>query len=98
MDWRFYDEGEFVEIDGRDDRPGFTEALRDSVGTRAPRGHPEGISTFWIDRLLDRLANWTTPGTELLSGNATYLERTETGIRAGSLYEMFDDERCPSTT
>ncbi len=94
-DWRFFDRDGLVEVDLGPDWPGFIETLADSLGTRAPRGHPEGLSTFWLDRMLERLDAWVTPGTELGNGNATELIRTESGVRATSLYELFDDEEMP---
>ncbi len=87
-DWRFFDRDGLMEVDLGPEWPGFTETLADSLGTRAPRGHPEGLSTFWLDRMLERLDAWVSPGTELGNGNATELIRTDSGVRAASLYSQ----------
>ena len=91
-DWRFFERDGLVEVDLGPGWRGFNETLADSVGTRAPRGHPEGLSTYWIDRLLDALDSSAAAGAALLDGNATELIRTDTGVRASSQYELFEDE------
>lgn len=84
-----------MEADLGPEWPGFNEALGDSVTTRAPKGYPEGLSTYWIDRTLTALANGGPPGTVLASGNATSLILTEDGVCAHSHYEVFEDEQMP---
>jgi hypothetical protein len=75
---------------------GFTEALNDSVGTRAPRGHTPGLSTYWIDRTLDALHKASGPGTVIASGNAGELVLDQEHVVARSQYEAWDDERMHS--
>jgi hypothetical protein len=84
-----------VDADLGPEWPGFNEALRDSVTARAPKGHPEGPSTYWIDRTLTALANGGPPGTLLVSGNATSLVLSVDGVCARSDYELFEDEQIP---
>jgi hypothetical protein len=93
--WTFSERDGLVEVDLGPGWPGFTETLADSLGTRAPRGHPAGLSTFWLDRTLERLDAWATPGTELANGNATELIRTESGVKACSIYDGFAEEEMP---
>jgi hypothetical protein len=57
IDWQYTDRDDgIIEVDLGPEWPGFTEALNDSVSTRAPKGHPPGLSTYWIDRVLEALA------------------------------------------
>jgi hypothetical protein len=77
-----------------DTSPGFNEALNDSIGSRAPRSHPEGLSTYWIDRADNELRQ-AEDGDVLLFGNGTSLIKSGDHVVAHSLYEMFDDEEMP---
>jgi hypothetical protein len=93
--WRFKEREGLLEADLGPEWPGFNETLSDSVTTRAPKGEPEGLSTYWIDRTLTALAKGGPPGTVLVSGNATSLILTAEGVCAHSDYEVFDDEQMP---
>lgn len=48
--------GGLVEVALADDLPMMSEALKDSIGARPPRGAPQdGLSTYWIDRAMRTL-------------------------------------------
>ena len=88
-----FDHDGLVWLDLGREWPGFNEALADSVSTLSPRGESPALSTYWIDHALSKVAS--RPGTEVSSGNATRLVRTDEGIRARSDYELFEDEEMP---
>lgn len=99
----------FIESPGRgidlqvgDEWPGINGALADSVSSLPPRGDKSaGLSTYWIDLLIDRLETWLPdPGEEMmiLSGNTTELVRVDDVVIARSLYELFDDEQIQVAT
>jgi hypothetical protein len=97
VEWHFAgrDDG-IIEADLGPKWAGFTEALNDSVTTRAPRGHTPGLSTYWIDRTLDALKEASGSGTVIASGNATELILDGEQVVARSQYEVRDDERMHS--
>jgi len=71
LKWHFNvrDDG-IIEVDFGPEWAGFTEALNDSVTTRAARGQTPGLSTYWIDRTLDALQAASGPRTVIASGPA----------------------------
>lgn len=80
--------------------PLFNEALDDSVLPIAGVGG-SGMSTYWIDQLVDRLENWSDePGVEqqLAEGNTTQLLRVDDAVVARSLYEDLPDETLPTAS
>jgi hypothetical protein len=93
-EWQFRErDDQIIEVDLGPEWPGFTEALNDAVSTRAPRGEPAGLSTFWIDRTLSWLESADSPKKELASGNATSLVLDGSFVVAQSDYEMWPDSR-----
>ena len=97
LKWHFNvrDDG-IIEVDLGPEWAGFTEALNDSVTTRAARGQTPGLSTYWIDRTLDALQAASGPRTVIASGNASELVLDEGKVVARSQYEVWDDERMDS--
>jgi hypothetical protein len=95
LDWRFRERAGLIEADLGSEWPGFNDALNDCVTSRAPRGYPEGLSTYWIDRTLDALAH-AEPGAVIASGNATTLIALDNAVCARSNYEVHDDEHMPT--
>jgi hypothetical protein len=94
FEWHFRERpDQIIEADLGPAWPGFTEALNDAVSTRAPRGQPAGISTYWIDRTLTALETANAPTKALASGNATSLALDGPFVVAQSDYEMWPDER-----
>ena len=72
----------------------FSEALVDSVSSRAPRGaRHAGLSTYWIDRTEDAARNAAATGDAqpFAAGNATYL-RLEGEMVVANWEWDFDDE------
>lgn len=74
--------------------PGFNETLSDSIGSRAPRGHPDGPSTYWIKEAETGLRQ-AADGDVILFGNSTSLIKSGDDVVAHSLYELFDNEKMP---
>lgn len=94
VEWRFEErEDQLIEADLGPNWSGFSEALNDAVSTRAPRGHPSGLSTYWIDRTLESLGGASQPGAVLASGNATSLIHDGRFVVAHSDYDLWGDER-----
>ena len=95
MAWRFWTDPNngLIWTHAGDDRKGFTEALSDSVSSLSPRGEPPNLSTYWIDRALERLRLPSSDDEVVVSGgNATQIFRKGQRVRAVSLYDVFDDE------
>jgi hypothetical protein len=94
FEWRFRErDDQIIEVDLGPEWPGFTEALNDAVSTRAPRGQPAGLSTYWIDRTLTALETAKQPTKLLASGNATSVSLDGPFVVAHSDYEMWPAER-----
>lgn len=54
--WRIYTEaGGLSWVDVGPSRGAVGDALADCASTLSPRGEPPSLSTYWIDRVLDRL-------------------------------------------
>ena len=95
MAWRFWTDPNngLIWTHAGDDRKGFTEALNDSVSSLSPGGEPPNVSTYWIDRALERLRLPSSDDEVVVSGgNATQIFRKGQRVRAVSLYDVFDDE------
>jgi len=90
----------YVEIVRSEERPAFTDVLNDCIGTRAPRGAPSGLSTYWIDETL-KVFRPHLSGSEasaIFSGNASYLELVDGLVEARFDYDPPDSdvvERLP---
>ena len=72
-----------------------SEALKDSIGTRPPRGAPQdGPSTYWIDHAVTYLeARIQDGGREpFASGNATYLQLRNGVVEARYDFDAEEDE------
>ena len=70
MTWTFtQNKYGLVEADAGPSSQGFNETLRDSIGSRAPKGWPPGLSTYWVDRAIEG-ASSGLDGSILLSGNS----------------------------
>ena len=72
-----------------------SEALRDSIGTRPPRGAPQdGPSTYWIDHAVTHLeARMEDGGREpFASGNAAYLQLRNGVVEARYDFDAEEDE------
>jgi len=55
-EWRIRTEaGGLAWVDPGPDQGALRQALGDCVSTLSPRGEAPGLSSYWIDRLLDRL-------------------------------------------
>jgi hypothetical protein len=94
--WRFKERDEgIIEADLGPEWRGFSEALNDAVSTRAPRGHPSGLSNYWIDRTMDALVAAKELGARLASGNATSLILGDGLVIAHSDYDLWEDESMP---
>jgi hypothetical protein len=94
MDFEFVvsDEG-LVDVLLADDLPILSDALSDSLGTRAPRGAPQdGPSTYWIDNALAHLHARLEDSQEdpFASGNATYLALKQGVVEARYDYDEVD--------
>jgi hypothetical protein len=71
------------------------EALKDSIGTRPPRGAPQdGPSTYWIDHAVTHLeARMEDGGLEpFASGNATNLQLRNGVVEARYDFDAEEDE------
>lgn len=90
----------YADVVGPEDMPIFTRVLNDCVGSRAPRGAPTGLSTYWIDEALKEFKphlNHPARPT-ILSGNASYLELVDGLVGARYDYDPPDSdivERLP---
>jgi hypothetical protein len=95
MEWTFTRvSGRGIDVDLGSSWPGFNEALADSVSSMSPRSSwRRGLSTYWIDHVLDGVATGRTDGKALSSGNSTELVLEGDDVVARSLYELFGDER-----
>lgn len=86
----FFEDSGLVWVDLGPEWVGFSEALNDGVSALSPKGQPAALSTYWIDDALSNVAS--PPGTKVTGGNSSRIVRSETGVRARSDYEMFEDE------
>lgn len=85
----------FVDVVLGDDLPILADALRDSLGTRPPRGaRQDGPSTYWLDSALMRLrARLEDSGVQpFASGNATYLQLRNGAVEARYDYDEVDSD------
>ena len=73
----------------------FEDALNDAVTSRAPKGHPEGLSVYWVDRALEDLKD-AKLGEWFCQGNGTALLLSEDGVVAIPTYEYIDYETASS--
>lgn len=83
-----------------DEMPLFADVLNDCVGTRAPRGAPPGVSTYWIDEALKKFRPHlgVSEASTIFSGNASYLELVDGLVEARFDYDPPDSdivERLP---
>jgi hypothetical protein len=78
----------------------FNEVLADGIESRAPVGHPPGLSTFWVDRALERLADDDNrEGCRVIvESNGTQLVREGELVVARSLYRCSPSSRCQRTS
>lgn len=95
MGWDFKrSDGRGIDVDLGPDWPGFNETLADSVSSMPPRSAwRRGLSTYWIDHVLDGLEEGDIDGRALAYGNATELVEEGDSVVARSLYDLFDEER-----
>jgi len=89
-----------VEVAQAEDLSLFIGVLNDCIGSRAPRGAPSGLSTYWLDAALDEfrraLSEPHRPAT--FSGNMSYLELVDGLVEARYDYDPPDSdivERLP---
>ena len=61
------DDGGLTWLDPGPDRPALRAALEDCAETLSPAGEPPALSTYWVDRLLERAAE-LEPG-DIAHGN-----------------------------
>lgn len=90
----------YVDVVGPEDMPIFTQVLNDCIGSRAPRGAPTGLSTYWIDEALKEFRPHLNhlAGPAIFSGNASYLELVDGLVEARYDYDPPDSdivERLP---
>lgn len=90
----------YIDVERSDQMPIFTNVVNDCVGSRAPRGAPAGLSTFWIDAALNEFRPHLTDsnGSAMFSGNASYLELVDRLVEARFDYDPPDSdivERLP---
>jgi hypothetical protein len=100
MEWTFVGKaGRGIDVDLGPGYSALTEALADGVSSMPPRSAQEqGLSTYWIDHVLNGMA-WVGSGTHVLtSGNVTELVLEDQVVIARSLYELFDDQRIDRET
>src|SRR4051794_24959938 len=90
IDADFFEDRGLVWVTLGSSRPGWYEAMNDSISSLSPRGQSPELSTYWIDHALTRVNS--PPGTRITGRNSTRIERTATGVVAKSDYEMFEDE------
>jgi hypothetical protein len=84
-----------VDVTVDENLPLLSEALKDSIGTRPPRGAPQdGPSTYWIDHAVTYLeARMEDGGREpFASGNATYLQLRNGAVEARYEFDAEEDE------
>lgn len=94
MEWTFIRrEGRGIDVDLGPEHPGWNEALADSISSMPPRSSwRRGLSTYWIDHVLDGLRAGGDDGVALTSGNSTEIVTDGGAVLARSLYELFEDE------
>lgn len=90
----------YVEVVGPDGMQIFAHVLNDCIGSRAPRGAPTGLSTYWIDEALKEFRPHLIDPTRSasFSGNASYLELVDGLVEARFDYDPPDSdivERLP---
>lgn len=90
----------YVEVAQTDEMSLFIRVLNDCVGSRAPRGAPSGLSTYWIDAALEefRRAVSESDSPATFSGNMSYLELVDGLVEARYDYDPPDSdivERLP---
>lgn len=94
MTWRFWTGPTgLIWANAGEDRTGFNEALNDSISSLSPRGQPAALSTYWIDRALERIRLPET-GDEIVvsGGNSTHVVRQGGRVRAEAIYGTFADD------
>lgn len=89
----------YVEVVGPEDMPILAQVLNDCIGSRAPRGAPTGLSTYWIDEALKEFRpRLHGEGNASFSGDASYLELIDGLVEARFDYDPPDSdivERLP---
>lgn len=90
----------YIEVAQSDEMPLFADVLNDCIGTRAPRGAPPGVSTYWIDEALTEFRPHLgdPEASAIFSGNASYLEMVDGLVEARFDYDPPDSdivERLP---
>lgn len=85
----------YVEVARTDDMPLLVRVLSDCIGSRAPRGAPSGLSTYWIDEALREFRPHlrVQEASAIFSGNASYLELVD-GL-AEARFDYDPPERLP---
>ena len=73
----------------------FNEVLADGIESRAPVGEPPGLSTYWVDRALDRLSVQVAEHVVIVEGNGTELLCEGDRVVARSLYDAFSEQSMP---
>lgn len=79
----------YIDVRRSDQMAIFAGVLNDCVGSRAPRGAPVGLSTFWIDAALNEFRPHLADsnGYAMFSANASYLELVDGLVEARFDYD-----------